>query len=259
VWIGGFIGGLIPVVGELLTGVLYGLALLAGFGLGLVLLGTVLGFNLLWPTIGAEGSDAFDAVQHALGYVGQRPWYAGFYGFVLLLSGGVCFVMVRLIVLLMFKVTHVISGAGLGLFGVWSSARTETFGKLDAMWHMPAWSELPLLPTAGGVPLWGTFSNAPLSGSETVATFLIACWVFLCVALVGAFLVSFYFSGSTQMYLLLRHHVDAVDLDEIYYEEEEEPQEPVGEEPAVAPAEPEDQESPPPAGDEEAPESPPSP
>jgi len=253
-FLGGLVGA-IPVIGELLTGVFYVLALLGAFALALIVLGTVLGFNLLWPTIGAEGSDAFDAVQHALGYVGQRPWYAGFYAFVLLLYGGACFVMLRLIALLLFKVTHAVSGAGMSLFGVWSSSGTDTIGKLDAMWHMPDWGELSLLPTTGGTPLWGTFGNAPLNGSETVAAILIACWVFLFVALLGAFLVSFYFSGSTQMYFLLRYHVDAVDWDEVYYEEEEELQEeaPGAEQPA--PAEPESQQTPPPPDDAEAPDS----
>jgi hypothetical protein len=252
-FLGGLVGA-IPVVGELLTGVLYIVALLGAFGLALIVLGTVLGFNLLWPTIGAEGSDAFDAVQHALGYIGQRPWYAGFYGFVLLLYGGACFVMLRLIALLLFKVTHAVSGAGMSLFGAWSSSGTDTIGKLDAMWHMPDWGELSLLPTTGGTPLWGTFGNAPLSGSETVAAVLIACWVFLLVALLGAFLVSFYFSGSTQMYFLLRYHVDAVDWDEVYYEEEESREEAPGMEPP-APAEPEGPQTPAPPDDAEAPES----
>jgi hypothetical protein len=256
-FLGGLVGA-IPVVGELLTGVFYVLALLGAFALALIVLGTVLGFNLLWPTIGAEGSDAFDAVQHALGYVGQRPWYAGFYGFALLLYGGACFVMLRLIALLLFKVTHAVTGAGMSLFGVWSSSSTDTIGKLDAMWHMPDWGELSLLPTMGGTPLWGTFGNAPLNGSETVAAILIACWVFLFVALLGAFLVSFYFSGSTQMYFLLRHHVDAVDWEEVYYEEEEEmPEgEPGAEQPVpTAPTEPEESGQTPPAPDDaEAPE-----
>ena len=87
---------------------------------------------------------------------------------------------------------------------------------------MPAWQDLPLLPALGGVNFWGDFGTAPLSGSESFAMVFFALWVFVFVGLVGAFVVSFYFCGSTEMYLLLRREVDAVDYDEVYYEEPEE-------------------------------------
>jgi len=181
----------------------------------------VLGLHLMWPTIAVESSDAFDAVTHAAGYIGQRAWNAAFYAFTLLLYGGVSFVMIRLIAMIMLKLTHAITNAGLSSFGALSSAQTEAFDKLDALWHMPAWADLPLLPSAGGVPFWGSLANAPMSGSEWIAWFLVCCWIFLVVGLVGAFVVSFFFCGSTQMYFLLRRDVDAVDYDEIYYEEPE--------------------------------------
>jgi len=247
-WIGGLVAA-IPWFGELAAGVLYGLALLGGFALAMILLATVLGLHLMWPTIAVEGSDAFDAVTHAVGYIGQRAWNAGFYTLLLLLYGGVSFVMVRVIGLLLFKLTHLLTGAGMSLFGFWNSSQTSTFAKLDAMWHMPAFGDLALLPTTDGTPFWGTFRNAPLSGSESVAAFLIACWVFAAVGLLGAFVVSFFFCGSTQMYFLLRRDVDAVDYDEIFFEEPEEAAPspappPAAAAPAEAPA------SPPPASGE---------
>jgi hypothetical protein len=124
--------------------------------------------------------------------------------------------MVRIIAMLVLKLSHVFTGAGMNLA---SSAETSTIGKLDAIWHMPAWQDLPLLPAIGDVNFWGSFGTAPLSGAESFTMFFIAAWVFLAVGLVGAFVVSFYFCGSTEMYFLLRREVDAVDYDEIYYEE----------------------------------------
>jgi hypothetical protein len=213
-----FVGGLVAAIWGLHTiaGVLYGLTLLGGVVLAFTLLAVVLGFHLMWPTIAVEGSDAFDAVQRAAGYVFGRPWHTAFYSFVLLLYGGVSFVMVRIIAMLMLKLSHVFTGAGMNLA---SSARTSTIGKLDAIWHMPAWQDLPLLPAVGDVNFWGSFGNAPLSGAESFTMFFMALWVFVLVGLVGAFVVSFYFCGSTEMYFLLRRDVDAVDYDEIYYEE----------------------------------------
>jgi hypothetical protein len=99
--------------------------------------------------------------------------------------------------------------------------KSEWTSRLDALWQMPAWSELTLLPTVSGPAFWGTFGNAELSWSETVAMWLIALWVFLIVALVGAFVLSFYFTASTQMYLLLRREVDGNDFSDIFYEDDE--------------------------------------
>ena len=253
-----FVGGLVAAVWGLhvIAGVLYGLTLLGGVVLAFTLLAVVLGFHLMWPTIAVEGSDAFDAVQRAAGYVFGRPWHTAFYSFVLLLYGAVSFVMVRIIAMLVLKLSHVFTGAGMNLA---SSAETSTVGKLDAIWHMPAWQDLPLLPAVGDVNFWGSFGNAPLSGAESFTMFFMALWVFLTVGLVGAFVVSFYFCGSTEMYFLLRRDVDAVDYDEIYYEEledefDEEGQPEVGEpEQAEEPAETAEPEKP------EEPEEPPKP
>ena len=159
----------------------------------------------------------------------------GFYSLVLLLYGALSFVMVRLFAMLTLKLTHLLTNAGMSFFGAWSSAKTATFTKLSAMWEMPAWGELSLLPTTDGIPFWGTFHNAPLSGTELFALFFIRCWVYLVVGLVGSYVVSFFFCGSTQMYVLLRRDVDSVDYDEIFFEENEEDLPPP--EPAAQPAE----------------------
>lgn len=210
---------------RIVAGPIYGLALLVGVLLAFTLVGVVAGFHLMWPTIAVEASDAFDAVQRAISYVFQRAWHVGFYSFVLLLYGGVSFVIVRLIGMLVLKLSHVTTGLGMNLA---TSARVSTMDRLDAIWQMPNWQDLPLLPAVAGTNFWGSFGHAPLSGPESFTAFFIMLWVYGFVALVGAFVVSFYFCGSTEMYLLLRREVDAVDYDEIYYEESEEDFEPEG-------------------------------
>jgi len=215
----GGIPSAIPVLGEVISGLLFFLALLGGVAMVFLLLAAVLGFPLMWPTIAVEGSDAFDAIQRSAGYVFQRPWHAGFYSFVAVVYGAIWIVVVRMILMLVLKATHVTIGGGMSLFGLLSSAHTDTIGKLDAMWRMPAWQDLPLLPALSSPPFYGEFFNAPLSGSETLAAYLVLVWIFMVVGLLAAFAVSFYFSASTQIYFLLRRSVDAVDFDEIYYEE----------------------------------------
>lgn len=210
--------GAIPVF-EILTGIFYPLTLLGGFVLAIVFLATLLGFHLMWPTIAVEGSDGFDAVSRAFSYIGSRIWHVGFYSFVLLLYGGVSFVLVRLVAMLSLKMAHTATKLGMNLA---SNAQLDTVGKLDGIWQMPAWADLSILPSVSGAPFWGAFETAPLDWSEAGALFFFRLWIYLIVALLGAFVVSFFYCGSTQMYFLLRREVDATDFEEVYYEEPEE-------------------------------------
>ena len=69
---GGLIGR-IPHLGPILVGLGLPLALLAGFILTLLTIGLVFGLPLMFPTISAEGTDAFDAISRAYSYVYSRP------------------------------------------------------------------------------------------------------------------------------------------------------------------------------------------
>ena len=82
---------------------------------------------------------------------------------------------------------------------------------------------MALLPTVGGTPFWGLLDPAPMRtwSWDGVAAFFFTVWIYTVVGFVGAFVVSFYYCGSTQMYFLLRKDVDATDYDEIYIERAE--------------------------------------
>ena len=229
-----FLGGLfgaVGYVGELFTGVFYPLALLGGFAAAVLVLVTALAFHLMWPTIAVEGSDGFDALSRSCSYVGSRIWHVLFYTFVLLLYGAASFVLVRLVLMFTLKLAHRFTGLGMNLI---SSAELDGTGKLNAIWSMPAWSDLTLLPGPSSSPIWGSFANGPLDATETLAYWLIAIWVFLTVSLLGAFVVNYFFCGSTQIYFLLRREVDATDYDDVYYEETQEPAPVAPPEPAPA-------------------------
>jgi hypothetical protein len=213
--LGGLFGA-VGYIGELGTGLFYGLALFGGFALALIALAAGLGFHLMWPTVAVEGSDGFDALSRACSYVSSRIWHVLFYTGVLLLYGGIAFVIGRLVLILMLKFAHKFTGLGMNLI---SSAELTAGGKLNAMWSLPAWADLSLLPSTSDTPFWGTFVNGPLDATERVGALLIAVWVHILVTLLGAFVVSYFFCGSTQMYFLLRRDVDATDFEEVYYEE----------------------------------------
>ena len=105
----------IPVLGSivnLIMAALFVLILAAGFIMTLVLLGTFGGFNLMYPTIAVEGSDSFDAISRSFSYVYARPWRMLFYTIVSIIYGALCYLFVRLFIMLMLSLTHHFVGAG---------------------------------------------------------------------------------------------------------------------------------------------------
>jgi hypothetical protein len=203
------LGGLVfnlPFLGPIIGGALYFLALIAGFVMTLVLIGLVGGFNLMYPTIAVEGSDSFDAISRSFSYLYARPWRLLFYSLVALVYGTLCFIFVRFFLRLMLSLTHLFTG-------------------LFILRH--ADNAAPLWPT-----LWPNPMTAPhliynidyltLSGGQTLGAFLLALWIYLTVAVLAAFVVSIYFSANTIIYVLMRHEVDATELDDVYVEESEE-------------------------------------
>ncbi len=206
-------------VDELLAAFFFPLALLMSIGVALLAVCALFGTHLTWATIAVEGSDGFDAFQHAASYVGQRFGRLLGYIVVSLVHGALCFVILRGVVLLTFKFTHYCLGAGLGFFGARGANEAAYFPKLDAAWHMPAWADLPWLPSLHAAPLWGWFGLGPLSGSEWVLMIVSMLWVFALVGVLAGFLLSYLLHASVQMYFLLRRDIDAVDYSEIFYEE----------------------------------------
>lgn len=207
----------IPVIGPVLAGLAFFLSLIVAVALVFFLLLLVFGFPLMWPTIAVEGSDQFDALQRGAGYVFQRPGLYLFGQLVLLISGLFAFVVFRGVSAVVLKVAHCAMAAGAS---VWSSSETHSLSRIEAMWWMPAWQDLPLLPAPGSPPFWGIFGLAPLGTSETLGMYLLMFWVFMFAALTPAMLLAFFFAGSTELYLGLRKAVDGEDESEIFHEGE---------------------------------------
>jgi hypothetical protein len=191
-------------------GVLFFLALLGGFVITLVLVGTVGGFNLMYPTIAVEGSDSFDAISRSFSYVYARPWRMLFYTAIAILYGALTYLFVRHFIWLMLALTHFFVGWWLG-------------GKSAMYWH--GLNDL-------GVAIWptprspGALTYTPdyehLKWSEATAATFIWLWVYLLLGLMAGFVISFYFSANSIIYYLMRREVDATDVDEVYLEESEE-------------------------------------
>jgi len=192
----------IPVVGEVIGGILLPLALAGGFILALMIVGLIGGFNLMFPTIAVEGSDSFDALSRSFSYIFARPWRMGLYSLATLVYGAICYMFVRLFVFLLLFTVHCSVKATANIDG---SSMISIRGKLDAIWPMPSFTDLqPAVNWTG------------LGFFESVGAGLIWIWVGLAVAMIAAFVISFYFSANTIIYLLLRKKVDATDIDEVY-------------------------------------------
>ncbi|NJL30993.1 MAG: hypothetical protein HC898_04845 [Phycisphaerales bacterium] len=73
---------------------LFGVMLLVGVLITLLLVGWVLSLSLFYPALAVEGTDAFDAVSRCYNYVLGRPWRWLFYNVLALLYGAVCYIFV---------------------------------------------------------------------------------------------------------------------------------------------------------------------
>lgn len=215
------LGGLllyVPYFGEIVVGLLFFLTLCGGLVMTLVLLGTLGGLNLMYPTVAVEGSDSFDAISRSFSYLYSKPWRLAFYSGVALVYGALTWLFVRFFIWAALAMTHYFVG--------WWAYRRADNGQhvLDALWPAPQFSSLPY-----------SIAFPSLNWGQDLGAFFIALWVYLAIAVLGAFAISFYFSASTIIYYLMRKEVDATELDDVYLEQpdEELPQTPAAPEPAA--------------------------
>jgi len=201
-------GGLlanIPFVGPILVGVLFFLAIGAGFVMTLVLFGTVGGFTLMYPTIAVEGSDSFDAISRSFSYVYARPWRMAFYSLVALVYGALTYVFVRAFVYVTLVLTRTFAGAW-----VFVDAN-NTDNAWSHMWPIPHFWHLPY-----------DLDTTVLGSGQALGAGIMSIWIYLTIGLAGAFLLSLFISANTIIYYLMRREVDATELDDVYLEQPEE-------------------------------------
>jgi hypothetical protein len=193
----------VPWIGPIIVGLFFFLALAAGFVMALVLIGLVGGFNLMYPTIAVEGSDSFDAISRSFSYLYARPWRLVFYTAIAIAYGAITYMFVRYFIQIMLTLTHRFAG----MF-VYYHAENHAF-----LWNM-IWPS----PSAVGRLAYPvqTFS---LNSGEALGAYLIAMWVYLVVFMLGAYVISLYFSANTVVYYLMRNEVDATELDDVYLEQ----------------------------------------
>jgi hypothetical protein len=199
--------GAIPVIGEILAGLLFFISLAVGFVLMLILMGILAGYNLIFPTIAAEGTDTFDAMSRSFAYVYARPWRLAFYTAIMLMYGTITILFVSFAVYLILTLTHFFAGLGINFFGAAYGSYSGQ-SKLDTLWPSPEFGHL-----AAPVNWWA------MSWSEYIGAIFMHFWVFLLIGVIGAYVVSFYYSSHTILYFLLRRSVEGQSLTDVYKEE----------------------------------------
>jgi len=208
------IGGMvlrIPVFGDVVCGFLYGLAILGGFVIAILLVGLLIGGHLLWPAVAVEGSDAFDACQRGVMYPLSKPWKWALYTIIAVVYAAICWVLVNLFTYLALMITRGVVGFGTSPFGWWTRGTAEApISKMALLWPFQG-------PNA--MHAWPSFEN--LVWWECISAVLVGIWVLLTIGLIWSFLISFYFSTSTVIYTLLRRDVDEIDTSEVYLEADE--------------------------------------
>lgn len=210
------LGGLllhVPIFGDLLVGLLFVKALIAGFIMAMLVIGYV-GWPLMYATVSTEGTDSFDALSRCYAYVYQRPWHYVLYSLMALVYGVIA---VFLTVFIASFAVHLVRW-GLDLVPGLSwrgNALNALFVYAPVSYH---WREmLTQQATVEGV--------RELAGQmvwyQTLGALLVGLWLNVLFLILIGFGYSFFWSAGTVIYFLLRKITDDTELDEVYLEDEE--------------------------------------
>jgi len=226
---------MIPLLGDVVDGLLWWLMLLAGLGIAVVLIGLV-GWPLMSATVSAEGTDSWEAVSRSYSYIFGAPWHYLFYGVIALLYGAV----------LVFFVGFM--GSATVYFAKWGVKQTPgiDMARRDPSFlfaYAPTsfeWRTLLLQEVQVGDQFivengrvnedaWRKYTgyDAGYNGPDRMTwynqfgAYLVTLWLWLFFLLILGFGYSYFWSASTIIYLLMRRKVDDTEMDEVYLEEED--------------------------------------
>lgn len=199
--VGGWGMRYIPWVGPIVGSVFFGVAMLGGAVIAILVILGVGGFSLMWPAAAVEGLDFLDAISRSMGYVYEKMERTALYALLALFYGALAWLVVRLFALILVSSTHWFVSAA--------------YPPLEQMWAQPSYDQLFAEPAnASEISDWG---------ARNVALPLIKTWAAIGGFFLYGYLISFYFTGSTIIYLLLRLRVDDTEWDDIYSDSPPEP------------------------------------
>jgi hypothetical protein len=234
---GGLVGHVLDIVkiGAPLVALLLPLALLSGFIMTLICVGTVTGLPLFAPAVAAEGTDSFDAVSRGFSYVYSRPWHYIWYQLVSSAYGYVCIGFVILFAITMCHMGISAGGEGFELSGAWNKGEfhkvaNDAWALILSPEHQGcgkyAWD--PMSVAAAPHP-YGRLQNLAnhivgvdyenrgvTKDSHHIASFLVTFWLAITLGLALGYVVSFFISQQTMIYYILRKKVDGIEMNEVF-------------------------------------------
>ncbi len=172
-------------IGALVAAIVWPLAILAGLFITILLVGLVFGWPLMFSTISVEGTDAFDALGRAYAYVYQRPLHYLFYAIVAVVFGVIGWIFVELFAATVLHCTY------------WA-----------ASW-------------GAGERIYTAIDDGFTSSIGSFASALLMAWHHGVLLLASGFVIGYFWSASTAIYLLLRRQVDAAEMDEVEMDEQD--------------------------------------
>jgi hypothetical protein len=224
---GGLVGWavdwVVPGLGDVALAVFLPFALLSGFLMALIAIGSVFGGPLFHPAIGAEGTDCFDAISRGFSYIYSRPWHYGVYQAISAAYGAVCVGFVWWFGAFMIRLGLGAGRAGMAVFG-----STASFDRLlpepvtRFLFHSGAgYSGSPITTSVGRTVevIPDHFWN--LGPLQMVASIVLLVWLFVIVGMLAGYAVSYLCSSQTLVYFLLRKKVDGIEMNEVFEEKEE--------------------------------------
>jgi hypothetical protein len=273
-YVGGFIGHALDFfpgggLGSIVVALLLPLALLSGFIMTLIGVGTLTGLPLFLPAVAAEGTDSFDAVSRGFSYVYSRPWhFLGYQG----LSAVYGYVSIGFVILFAIIMCHLgISAgkAGYEICGAWKTPEGKTgFAEVaDRSWGLILSDEHTKCEAYrwdvggfvrnpdpyGRLQVIANKITHPAPGGEKLpvgyvfATVGTTIWLAVTLGLALGYVVSYGISQQTMIYYILRKKVDGIEMNEVFEEAEEEKPAAEAAKPAegAAPAAPKPEDKPP--------------
>ena len=176
---------------------LWPLMLLGGLVITYLLVWLALGWPLMWAATSAEGQDSYDALSRSNQYLFQRPLHYLFYVLVAVLIGWLGWLVVSNFAAAVIALTNWAAD--------WGADSSRWFAEGSGRRRVEA-----LLSDGAEISVVGAFGSG-----------LILFWCGCVKMLAVGFLYSYFWTASTCIYLLLRYDADAMELDEVFLEEEE--------------------------------------
>lgn len=206
--LGGLIGKL-GIFGNLFVAIGFPLALLSSFMIAFVGIVGIIGLCLMFPTISAEGSDAFDAMSRGYSYVLSKPRKFFTYFFTSSFYGIFCIVFIGLVACLVINITFDTVGIGMG----------QKFKDVkDAVKVTPTYGSILGSTTPGDFKA----GLAELKHwSLKFVAIMMVFYLLIIKTVIYSFVASFYGSAETIVYFLLRKDVDETEISDVYIEKKD--------------------------------------